>query len=360
MLLGHLAGAQNARDSAGIRITTLTPSATVWRLGKIPSLEIRSSEDGVGPVFSHASPVLRTRDGNILFVPMAVPGRTSDGWEIPVPRNRIAVFNGAGKFVRYIGRAGRGPGEFNDIIEVIPFGDSLFIRDYRGEFTIMRLDGTFAHRSLVNLGGHLVGVHGPFADGSFVARTTEAGSGTANFTRISTTGKVLNEIAGPLFAAVVGHTPLWTPYGQYTVRGENLFYSSGSKYEIQAYSPTGNLKEIIRINREPRRSTKADITAFEHEQQMRGNSPPKNAKYSEALPAISALLVDAEGDLWIGEGAPTVNVTHWLLLDKSRRFLASVTTPQNMRVTQVDRSYVLGTCHDPESGDWVCMYRIER
>jgi hypothetical protein len=225
----------------------------------------------------------------------------------------------------------------------------------------MRTDGAFLSRAPVDVGRYVAGLDGPFSDGSFVVRTTDAGSGQVHYVRISASGKVLNNIAGPLYSAKVGPAPVWSPYGQNAVHGTSLYYSAGSKYEVQVYSNSGKPQQIIRLDRQPRPSTKSDIESFEREQSANRGMQKEKArvrKYSEYLPAVARLLTDADGNLWIGEGGSTAKVTHWLILDKERRFIGSLSTPSNMRLSDVGRDYVLGTCYDPEAGEWVCMYSI--
>jgi hypothetical protein len=367
VLFVRSASAQEVRDSAGVRVVTVPVPRTTnktWKVSPSPILQIRSSEDGNGPLFSRAYEARRLMNGSILFIPQAASAKTIEGYDAEAPRDRIAVFDAQGRFLRFIGRKGRGPGEFQNITAILPYGaDSLLVWDYGIGVSQILLDGKFVRRSPIATSRHVSFVKGPFRDHSFVVQTTDPGAGEAHFVRIDKDGKPLNDIVGPVFSAVVGPTPVWSPYGQRAVCGDYLFYSEGATYEIRAFTNLGKLEQIIRIDRPLRRTTEADIRAYEHATASPSGLPrgqQAKRRYSEYLPAIAALLTDAEGDLWVGEGSPTLNATSWLVIDSNGHFLGAVATPNNMRVTNVGRDYVIGICHDPESGDWVCMYAIQR
>lgn len=107
---GH---AQGARDSAGVRLATYPRSAkprAIWSLSARPLLELGATDDAATE-FAAVRGVVRLAGGRV-----AVANGGS---------NEIRLFSREGQFLRALGRAGSGPGEFRHITRLLRRADTL-------------------------------------------------------------------------------------------------------------------------------------------------------------------------------------------------------------------------------------------
>jgi hypothetical protein len=69
----------------------------------------------------------------------------SKGWFYSASRDRIAIYDPAGRFVKGFGRTGDGPGEFRSIRHIaVESGDSLWVSHSGGRRSVFTSDGVFA------------------------------------------------------------------------------------------------------------------------------------------------------------------------------------------------------------------------
>ena len=82
-------------------------------------------------------------------------------------------------------------------------------------------------------------------------------------------------------------------------------------------------------------------------------------EFPEHLPAYSAFVADAEGLLWIQDhprpGA--VEVT-WRVFEANGVYVASVITPNSLRVFEIGGDYVLGLWRDEDEVEYVRLYGL--
>jgi hypothetical protein len=110
-----------AVDSAGVRIATITaaPSTVAeWTISPTSILTLTGAETGDSSAFAAVGAVRWLGDGRIVAADVAA--------------NRLLVYDSTGRYLRALGRAGEGPGEFRYIgsLTALP-GDSLATFDSR-------------------------------------------------------------------------------------------------------------------------------------------------------------------------------------------------------------------------------------
>ncbi|MFN2326434.1 MAG: hypothetical protein ABR551_11175, partial [Gemmatimonadales bacterium] len=116
-----LAG-QAERDSAGIRIvenwTPALAAARMWRVEPRPTVSIGGLSDDPRHELHRVMGATRLRDGRI-----AIGNQASSS---------IRFFGPDGRFLSEAGRSGDGPGEFRQILGMLPLpGDTLLVGDLR-------------------------------------------------------------------------------------------------------------------------------------------------------------------------------------------------------------------------------------
>jgi hypothetical protein len=383
-ITASLARAQSARDSAGIQIVTVKlpkSGGPVWKLSGSPTVEISADSD-TSLLFNSVRHPRRLANGLIAFVPVTVKswvngdqfGFTETGG------GSIALFDARGQFVRTIGTQGRGPREFSHINDFLPLADSILVFDgpWATDLKTVHISGAFGKTREIDRQGvsGSVDLLGGFSDGSVVVGTKtdyrypEGNAFNATYFRIDHTGKQLNKVAGPLLLdrrtrAVVK----WRGRGMAAVGQAFLYYAHGDKYEIKAYDRTGKLRRIIRIDREPRKTTKEDRDWCEADLERaeavwHGKAKLKatwDDSYPDRMHAIDQLIVDRTGNLWVREGSPRNYAPgRWLVLNPEGRFLASVETPNNFEVTDIGSDYVLGIHPNEEGTISLWMFSLRR
>lgn len=368
------------RDSAGVTIVenTLPPeSALPWRIDPAPFR------------------VIGTADGEERYQLYLVRGATrlSDGSVAVVNggTNELRVFGADGTLLGVAGGEGDGPGEFRAmrLAGRLP-GDSLLLFDSRhARFTVVApgpaitttftLDPRVAQGSVETVGvlgdGRIV-VAGPVdfgepADASVIEPPRplillDGGGGLqATLDTVRTRPMYFEMGDGFSFTFV----PFTVPPA-FAVAGDAIHAGSGRSYEVRRYDPhTRRLARLIRLEREPRPVTGADLDRFIERAVERadpGRGPALRESYAEVpppdvMPAYRDLLVDRAGLLWVADyrahgGEPR----RWTVFDPDGRVLGTVDTPDGVRVLEVGHDWILGIRRDELDIPYVVMHRLDR
>jgi hypothetical protein len=367
------------RDSAGIQIVENTSSGwgagEGWRLSEEPLLSIGVAEGGEEYELYDVVSALRVGGGEI-----AVACRGT---------NEIRFFDSDGTYLRTVGREGGGPGEFRNIFYMWKLGsDSLAVFEYgNARVSVLEDNGQFGRSvNLDQVPGRPTPIPvGPFSDGSFLGRAHLLGNeepvsegvhrGTVLFVRWSGDGKLLDtEVPRPdgerYHGSVSGRSIMRSPpFGrQFAVlaSSDSWYYGSMDRFEIEEYTPEGELERIIRRdvpNRPVTPQMVEDLRAWALEQ-YRGMPTPvldwiMNMPAPETTPAHGAsMIVDDDGNLWVSEYALPTESPSWAVFDAGGGFLGTVDTPANGFVTQIGADFVLGVWRDELDIQQVRMYRL--
>jgi hypothetical protein len=358
----------SVRDSSSVQIVTvgIPRNPPRWSVSAAPVISIAFPLDSLP--YNRFQEVGRLASGHIVVRPysfITVGGRWA-GLKASV----LLVLDSVGRVVRAIGRQGRGPGEFEGIDGLLVFpGDSLLIRS-AGQNTIVGPDGRFVRRIAM-----VEDPIGRFADGSLLT-TTQSGRqskadrfGRNTYHRYRADGTYADTIAGPLvaFESPVERRTELSPSASVALGDSVLYYTAGDTFEISVFSQTGRLSRIIRLDLLPKAITQQDIDRYGQEKvrvaRARGYPPPDVRQYffAQRLPAITSLQTDKEGNIWLRRGSATSqDPVEWIVLDPRGRYLAGVTLPGRLIVSQIGRDYVLGSEQSDEDEMLVRMYRLHR
>ena len=96
----------------------------------------------------------------------------------------------------------------------------------------------------------------------------------------------------------------------------------------------------------------------EHGRELFGATP-----LAATFPALSTILSDASGNLWVREydfpreqrPAPL-----WTVFDPEGRVLGFIETPEGLRIGQIGEDYILGHYRDELEVEYVQVWALER
>jgi hypothetical protein len=168
-------------------------------------------------------------------------------------------------------------------------------------------------------------------------------------------------------------SPYLIPFGmtpQATVSADLFYFGGGDRYEIQAHAPSGELVRLIRLDREPIRTTQEDKLHYieetvpdrvgqERARELRALF--EHLPASETFPAYGRLKADVLGYLWVeeyrlpGEVTPT-----WNIFDPNGALAGRVSLPPDVSILEIGVDYLLGINLDEMDVEYVEVYRLER
>jgi len=264
---------------------------------------------------------------------------------------RVKVFDKTGKFLRFIGKPGQGPGELG-----IPTGiqftldHNLLIEDATNRrLAFFKPSGEFIKNistadklGLVNI---LLD-----AQGNFLAREMSL-DGKKAFFEI----KKYDQNLKPLFTLDKMEFPIPLPGSStkmkimemisiYQVDGKgNIFYGRSTAYEIKVFNPEGKHIRTIEKEYDPIKISQEDID--EMLQRMSSAGTGVNFKdmveFPKNFPPFQYFILDDEGRIYVrtwkkGEGKGEYEFD---VFDAEGRFIAQFTTTADLRLWQNGKAY---------------------
>jgi hypothetical protein len=368
------------RDSAGIEIVESYHPAwgpgEEWRLSEEPVVTIGVATGEEEYELYDVASALHLSTGEIAVA----CGGTYE----------VRFYDSAGSYLRAVGRQGGGPEEFNLMWNMWRLGpDSLAVFDYRNtRITVLGLQG--------ELGRNYIPTHppgrgvtipmGPFSDGSFLGRSHLAGGGgepaadgvhreSVLLVRWSPEGDLTDhEVVRPGWEqfyrplqgeSMTAQPPFGRTFGLAT-SAEGWYYGSMERFEIEAYSPAGGLRRIIRLDVENRPVTpelREEWLRQARERWARLPAPVLEWRltmpFPETMPAYeSAFIVDDVGNLWVPEYKLPTEEPSWVVFDPQGRFLGVVDGLAGGQVTHIGPDFLVGVWTDELDVEQVRMYRL--
>ncbi len=373
------------RDSAGIRIVQNEHPAwkkgQEWRVDAEPLLDVGGEEGDANQQFARVADAVRLSDGTLLV---------ADGQV-----NELRAFDAQGQYLRTLGRAGGGPGEFKGLedLYLLP-GDTVAAFDYMSaRLSFFAPTGAFARgvglgRLEKNLPPRPLGV---FSDGSLLVapmynpvftNSPKPSRDTVPLARFSAAGAqaaLLGRVPGEETVTLASGgsngfaTRSSVPFGlatSFAVHGDRLLVGDAAKYELVERRPDGAVVRLIRRAGEPEAVTEADRAAY---LEKRRNAISQSDRFREAeermiksLPFpprkghFAGLRMDAEGNAWVERHPAPGGDTPWDVFDAEGRLLGTVTTPAGLRVTQIGADFVVGVWKDELDVAHVRVHRIAK
>ena len=391
LLLAAVAAAtqgQQMRDSAGVRLLVYRASdrpTAVWRVDTKPLLMLGGPE-GKGPTeFSNVAGVARLSEGSVVVADAAT--------------NELRVFDATGRFLRRLGRKGRGPGEFDVLRRLVRVADTVGVVDQSGRLQIFAPDGSLK-RSVARPAfrvGSLNFQSGYFSDWSLLAvgypeppdMTLSRQNAPMTVGIVSADGsdqRVVVTLPGVEIVRTGGGPPMPIQFGPQsfvTVTGDHFCGGYPATFEISCYDRSGRLltrtlrpTPLVKLPAEAREYFREfmlrDLARMPAEAQKEMQEYVRTTQFPDNSPAYGNLQGAVSGDLWIPpfdyhsamqstvlRPTPTRS-QRWSVFAPDGRWVAEVDLPARFALLDASRDYVAGILRDEDDVEQVVVYRLQR
>jgi hypothetical protein len=375
-------------DSAGVRITTITAtpkSLTVWTLEPEPRRLLTGAETGDETAFAFIGPVKFLSNGGLVL------GDVASG--------RLILYDAQGKFLRFLGRRGDGPGEMRRLESVtVERGDLLATFDPGlRRLSVWKPDGFLRSVNLAD-GGSLESWPAdawPWQDSLIVVfqqsitpqDSVPAGSGVRRWPmRAHLTlrdGHGVERQTSPTFDAMYtglydrGDTRL--PFSNRpfaTLAPNRVYFGSGDAFELSWLDTAFRVAGIIRWPAKRERLTSAEVDSVRADAiaiLSRRPLPPNPFAMNfapeilpEFRPSIGRVFVDGEGRLWLERfeamrmGAVQKPGNQWSILRDDGLPVAVLRLPAQTRLEDVRGDEVVVVRRDSLDVQTVAVHRLRR
>lgn len=371
----NVASAQVAtrRDSAGIRIVEVAANRLgalpTWRL-EGPSVRIEASMGGVEYEFNRAGSPWQLSDGRIVVANEQV---------------ELRFFDATGKYLTTVGRRGRGPGEYEQLLRLFRVaGDTLLawdvptrridVRDPNGKLIrYFNIPNTLTFAGLGGRGAVFV----PYRMPDFGAQGVQQDSLALHHLRNDST-------AGDMVARLPGY---WRDVISYGARGhawrdvalsgspmlaggpQGSVFVHGDELAAYWFGDGGRLTAISRVRLPRARVTdsdqrdserwRSDVIARNPQVRVEPGKPPP--AYATYLPQVTRLVVDSEGRAWLRRWTYYDDrKSEWVVLDRFGAPMARIVMPATFQPNDIGPDYVLGILLDRDGVQSVHKYGIVR
>lgn len=303
----------------------------------------------------------------------------------------LRVFDSNGRHVRTIGRKGQGPGEFQDIDDVVGRrGDSLAVLDNSARrFTFFGPGGEI---------DHTVGYQAPFPTPPFNVTINPLDDGTlligyglvttlkptpvpvgvpVVLGRYDVSGSRLDSIgmfftrehflqaAPPNRGGFAFWDRTFGRTGTIVSTGSSFFHGDATRMEVRKYSANGVLLETHRIDVPPKPLTgdaiarykqgvMSNVRAEREVAQRRVDEMP----YPSHLPAYRRFVIDARGRIWLHEYLHPAVDNQWIVMDPSTRIAKTVRLPDRFVPYHIGATDIAGVWRDTDDVEHVRVYRL--
>ena len=306
----------------------------------------------------------------------------------------VLVFDTTGVLAAAFGRKGQGPGEFSYPLhlQVLP-GDTIVVWDRMwGRIGHFDPSGTLLRDRTLDLGAVFAAAQTPeqrlgesmalpLPDGTFLVDVKPGDWTPVIDTRYRIpTGFLRVDSAyathsfgwwdGQQVLATRLPVPLLFPTEAVLAAGGSplsVYISSGDRYEVHQFSPTGVLRRIIRRTAvEPIPILASEVEAWKARLSMEGpldwdawdrvvaRNPPRPYRAR-----VAGLMTDIDGNLWVANRLDEQS-SEWSVFDPEGHWLGTMSLPFG-RVTWITRDRIVGVLTDPDTGvESVAVHRLNR
>jgi hypothetical protein len=339
---------------------TPTPAAPAYRLSAAPTIKVGGLNSDPRLEIVSFRAVAITRNGSLAVAP-AVRGNAT----------AIRIFAPGGRFVREIGRAGDGPGEFRSVTSITALGgDSLLVHDR----TLARLTIFDGQGAVVTTRDNAGGDRCCVAGNSYLIANTSlepavdpgrvpprdslridirtVGSVTSRkvltlpgYERPVCIGTMSNDRCG-------GAGGLMRPFvsqPQVIPAGDVFIYASGERYEYRVYDAEGELLRTVRAAVPPRPVTAADIDSakthilagFAGDARRVAEAAWSRMTLPRMHLAYRRALTETDGSVWLLGCGPSDNGRCWAKFDPAGRLQGTLLIPPDWEVASFANGHAI-------------------
>jgi hypothetical protein len=380
-----------ARDSAGVRIIeSKSPQWKTgggWEVDTLKPLDIAASEDEQH-TFSRVVGIERLTSGNIVVAEAATNG--------------IRFFDSTGKFIRQVGREGKGPGEFS-FLQVLMrcAGDTLVAIDNPHQ-QFFDSSGRFIRRIPRFMGPAgtwteaPAGISGDCSRFGVVFRHSSAviteennttrwpvslwWMGSTDSIRDSVTtvkGQRYVMMKPPGGSSFPGRAP-WEAAPIVAASGGRMIVGLPDAFEVHMYDTNRRLVAIFRPHAPRSGITDGDRARFNKVRDALIKQNPREGLWWPPLdetplpalrPGFDRMVVGTDGTVWLRgpsfietgwEGEPYDDTMEWTVLSREGEWLGSVNIPGRFQIFSSDSSMLYGVYINQDGAEVVRAYRIVR
>jgi len=364
----------SVRDSAGVRIVEnsmpLLAEDACWTVG--PEATVTIGEVDGSPEYILVSPwAARLSDGRIAILDRGA--------------RELRLFSPEGLHLSSAGREGEGPGEFRGSNSVhVVAGDTMVIWDGGlRRLSLFDPTGGFVRSISIQeaepiqlslgvldlqtlLGSRLI--ESSDSAGLYISRNEVLVISSDGVAKVA-----VDTTHEPRYATDRLSTYLpFAPSPFHAAGAGRAYLTHGAPFEVFVYGTDGSLLEIIRRDWSDDAVTEADIEqylewtlSFGNEDRQRQWLPVREeaARLSSTKPAISWLVPDRVGNLWVARwnGYGPQRLKKYDVFSRDGRWLCGLEVPHELQmITDIGEDYVLGLVIDDLDVQRIGMYPLRK
>lgn len=362
------------RDSAGIKIIEASYSQrrpAPVTIADRASFDVGLIEGEPEYVLSRVVGAMQMSDGNTIIANGAT--------------NEIRFYDSAGKWLKSMGRAGQGPGEYEYLRALGRCRAGGFVGfDLNWQVNAYDVTGTFQDKTVLRAPDGITPYnlscddHGHFLilGWGHPTQGLPIGFYTTRDRLVLTSGdgKISKDFGQRLVSERIGTERGSRPHPAgratlFALHNDVLYIGSGERFELELYNLDGALQTLIRGPAIPLNTSDSVKTAYMDwalsrvpaERQAALRNEIARWQWPESLPAFTKLLVDDDGIAWVRafEIDPQATET-WSLLDPERGYLGDVKLGADMSLLEAGRDYVLVLRRDSLDVESVLKLTLDR
>lgn len=317
---------------------------------------------------------------------------------------QLSVFDLAGRFVRAVGRKGRGPGEYRGVDAIQVRRDTIVVIDGRTAIHLYHASGRWLlSRRLPTVEGYLtnpaLGLLGP---SQFLLRMKSV-------TAPPTSGTVVDDSIQmwlwdgatkphPLVTVPVArisrhptarahYMTLFSPFTTYAFRGNELCYSYPRRYQVRCLAANGEVADVVTEQRVAANVTPREVAAARRV--LAGYDASGRSKYAESSlrahrervasraaaesrhPVMGGILVASDGAIWVRQYTPDMGVAEqagrfadspstWVEYGSDGKQKSAFRVPPRHWVTAIDGRRIIAVVRDGDDVEAVRVYELGR
>ncbi|HUG39446.1 MAG TPA: hypothetical protein VMM12_03120 [Longimicrobiales bacterium] len=339
-----------------------------WRVGSEPVVLIGGSNAAGKDAFHRLAGASRLQDATIAV---------ADGGS-----GEIRLFSPNGVYIRAMGGAGDGPGEFSSLRILLRLpGDSLLGYQLGGHrFVIFSPDGGHFRTGQLQGPPSVVAVESVLGDGSWIGTVVQTGAAAQGISRpvlyllrYASNGTLLDTVATAYGSERVmvqqgaAATTQLIPFGRNTLRaaaGSYVIVMDTHEPRLLYYRPDGGLAKVVTWQAEPARVSGSEWQ--DYIDSVSSGSPASQALVRrrlleqlprpERFPLASDLAIDRADNVWIKRFASD----EWVVFDGSGKLRGKLRLPPRFLPSDIGHDYILGIGRDSLDAEYVALYELQK